>query len=332
MFCLLIVVVLVCRSDGENNRTKTRTQTKQWPLKLAHRSIYCVSGSCAPTSISLPHMERKPKYFCTSTSSQRQYKSILNEIDGEVATCDLKPGFANRNCKRNDYRFFSRNENKFVLVFRVWVLRFVRLQYRNRMMSSATHDTITFTKHTAVENFFVTQHNREFWSQTYRRLFDPSSNFLTVFFFGSFASIRISGIKFRLYLWVLFDFALFFTFRQSICISFPRRNASPAVLFVCFFRFLSLCLHTHTPFVQTQSFDDFCLVRSVFLLIDTFQATKGIKITKFFELNCERKFQFSWISTSECTQFHVLDVFAGSKWTGVATQKFGEKNEKCIRH
>lgn len=90
LFCFLVVVVLVSRFDFEHNQTDIRTPTKQWPLKLAHRSIYCVSGSCAQTSISLPHMERKPKYFCISTSSQRQYKSILNEIDGEVATHDLQ--------------------------------------------------------------------------------------------------------------------------------------------------------------------------------------------------------------------------------------------------
>lgn len=62
-----------------HKRTTAHIQSTQWPLKLAHRSIRCVSGSCAPTSISLPHMAGRPKIFVPAPRRSRQYKSISNE-------------------------------------------------------------------------------------------------------------------------------------------------------------------------------------------------------------------------------------------------------------
>lgn len=79
--------------DGKHRHKRvSRIQSKQWPLKLAHRSIYCVSGSCAPRTNSLPHTFRH-----RNVSTQ----SILSGMDKMVNAND-------RSFKRTMLNGFSR--------------------------------------------------------------------------------------------------------------------------------------------------------------------------------------------------------------------------------
>lgn len=202
--------------DANTSERATRIQPNQWPLKLAHRSIYCVSGSCAPTT----------KIHCHTKSNIET--SVPNRFRAKWKK--EKRSMQYQVLQANDGKWDFLGPNNETKWCPFWVGQRTRHQH--------IHTTAKLFRRRFL--FFVTQ--RIYISNctwTYRRLFDPGTNFY-LFVCFVFLLLRCAWFVclYRASSWATFHYWVVFSSllcNRFIFFSLQKRIAD--VFFVRIFRF-----------------------------------------------------------------------------------------------